>query len=58
MLAEPIILLAAVVGFAVCVVKSRKRNDWLRDQDTKIEEPFYVASQACTVELANDEAKK
>jgi hypothetical protein len=27
MLAEPIILLAAVVGFAVCVVKSRKRND-------------------------------
>ena len=27
MLAEPIILLAAVVGCAVCVVKSRKRND-------------------------------
>lgn len=27
MLAEPIILLAAVVGFTVCVVKSRKRND-------------------------------
>lgn len=27
MLAEPIILLAAVIGFVVCVVKSRKRND-------------------------------
>ena len=26
MLAEPIILLVAVIGFAVCVVKSRKRN--------------------------------
>lgn len=27
MLAEPIILLGTVIGFVVCVVKSRKKND-------------------------------
>ena len=27
MLAEPVILLAAVIGFVVCVVKSRKKKE-------------------------------